>query len=89
MRRVLELAEQPGDDERGVLADVDGHVAHPLERARHQHHVHRPLARVGVVADVDRDLEDLAVQAVDDVVLPDEVLGQLHVAVPEGQAARA
>src|SRR5215471_6156933 len=33
MRSVLELPEQPGDDERDLLADVDGVVADPLDRA--------------------------------------------------------
>ena len=46
-------------------------------------HVHRPLARVGVVADLDRQAEDLAVQAVDLAVLADEVLGQADVAPGE------
>ena len=51
-----------------------------LERARDEHHVHRPLARVRVVADLERQLEDLAVEAVDLAVLAHEVLGQLDVA---------
>ena len=57
MRGVLELAEQAGDDEGGLLADVHGIVADPLDAARHQHHVHRPLALIGVVADLEREVE--------------------------------
>jgi hypothetical protein len=33
--------------------------------------VHRPLARIGVVADLERELEALAVEEVDRVVLAD------------------
>src|SRR3954451_19637754 len=49
MRRVGELTEQPGDDERGLLAYVHSVVAHSLERTAHAEHHHRPLARVHVV----------------------------------------
>ena len=83
VRGVRELAEQAGHDERHLLADVDGVVADPLERARDEHHVHRPLARVGVVADLDRRAEDLAVEPVDLAVLAHEVLGQADVAPGE------
>ena len=84
MRGVRELAEQPGDDERDLLADVDRVVADPLERARHHHHVHRPLARVDV-----RRRSSIArwktsrLSAVDLVVLAHEVLGQRDVAQRE------
>ena len=54
VRGVGELAEQPRDDERDLLADVDRVVADPLERARDEHHRHRPLAPVGVGPDLDR-----------------------------------
>ena len=57
VRGVLELAEQPRDDERGLLADVHRVVADPLDAAGHEHHVHRPLAPVGVVAELQRELE--------------------------------
>src|SRR3712207_7398528 len=40
----------------------------------HEHHGHRPLAPVGVRADLHRALEDLAVELVDLLVLADEVL---------------
>ena len=49
--------------------------------------MHRPLARVGVVADLDRHAEDLAVEAVDLAVLAHEILGQLDVATREGGLA--
>src|SRR3954454_23037188 len=42
-RGVRELPEQPRDDERDLLADVDRVVADALQRARDQHHRHRPL----------------------------------------------
>jgi hypothetical protein len=35
MRGVLELAEQAGDQEGDLLADVDGVVPDPLERPGH------------------------------------------------------
>src|SRR5512133_2124745 len=63
-RGVRELPEQPADDERGDLADVDGVVADPFEGSRDHRHVHGPLARIRVVADLDRELEDLAIEAV-------------------------
>ena len=80
MGGVLELAEEPGDDEGDLLADVDGVVADPLERACDEHHRHRPLAGVVVIADLDREVEDLLVEIVDDVVLADEVAGEGDVA---------
>ena len=45
--------------------------------------VHRPLAGVLVVADLDRAPEDLAVERVDLPVLAHEILGQLDVALGE------
>src|SRR5215207_2214343 len=38
VRGVLELSEQAGDDEGGLLADVDRVVADALDAARHEHH---------------------------------------------------
>ena len=64
VRRVRELTEKTGHDERRLLADVDRVVADALDRARAHHHVHRPLARVRVVSDLDREPEDLAVLAI-------------------------
>ena len=49
--------------------------------ARREHHRHRPLALVGVVADLQREAEALAVEVVDDVVLADEVARHFDVAV--------
>src|SRR5919198_2130453 len=43
---VLELAEQPGDEEGDLLADVHCVVADPLQRPGNEHHRHRPLASV-------------------------------------------
>src|SRR5436190_8172553 len=65
VRGIAEFAEETGHDERRLLADVDGVVADALQRPAHERHVHRPLARVDVVADLDRHLEQLAVDAVD------------------------
>src|SRR6201987_6353007 len=76
VRGVGELAEQAGDDERDLLADVDRVVADPLQAAGDEDHVHRPLARVRVIADLQRDVEDAAVDAVDLAVLAYEVLGE-------------
>src|SRR5262245_4144166 len=64
VRGVLELFEQPGDDEGDLLADVDRVVADPLDRPGGEQHRHRPLAPVGVVADLQRQAEALAVEAV-------------------------
>src|SRR6476659_2985957 len=80
VRRVLELPEQPGHDEGDLLADVDGVVADPLDRPRRQQHRHRPLAPVGVVADLERQPEAVAVEVVDDVVLANQVARHLDVA---------
>src|SRR3954451_11082958 len=74
MRGVLELAEEPGHHERDLLADVDGVVADPLDRPGGEAHRHRPLAPIGIVADLQRQPEAVAVEVVDDVVLADQVL---------------
>src|SRR5215207_2407949 len=87
VRGVLELPEQTGDDEGGLLADVHGIVADSLDAARNEHHVHRPLAAVGIVADLEREVEDVAVEAIDLVVLADQILGELHVPPREGLLA--
>src|SRR3954447_9119039 len=81
---ILELAEQPGDDEGDLLAHVDGVVADSLERPGDEEHRHRPLPAILVVADLDRELEALLVEVVDDVVPADEVARQLHVPIGEG-----
>ena len=52
MRGVRELAEEPGHHEDHLLADVDGVVADALQRAGNQNHVHRPLARIDVIPDL-------------------------------------
>src|SRR5829696_2938243 len=82
-RCVAEFPEQAGNYERDLLPHVDGVVADPLHRTRHEHHRHRPLADVRVVPDLDRAVEALAVELVDLRVLAHEVLGQLHVAERE------
>ena len=67
----------------GLLADVDGVVADPLQRPGDEDHRRRPLAAVGLVADLDRDAEALAVERVDDVVLPHQVPREVEVAPGE------
>ena len=52
-------------------------------RARDEHHRHRPLAPVGVGADLDRAREHAAIQAVDLLVLAHEILGDGDVAQQE------
>src|SRR5256714_617417 len=83
VRGVRELAEEPGDHECRLLSDVHRVVADALEPARHEHHVHRPLAHLGVVTDLDRELEALPVEPVDGLVLADQVLGEPDVATSE------
>ncbi len=56
-----ELAEEPGHNEHRLLGDIDGVASDPLQAARNQDHVHRPLADREVVADVDRARDDVAV----------------------------
>src|SRR5438034_8158937 len=65
VRGVRELAEQARDHECSLLTDINGVVADPLQGARHENHLHGPLACIGVIADLDRDAEAVAVQAID------------------------
>src|SRR5436853_7000915 len=58
MRGVAKLLELARQHEAELLADVDREVAHPLDGAGGEDHVHRPFARVGVVAALPRELED-------------------------------
>ena len=44
VRRVRELAELRREQERDLLADVDGVIADPLERTGHEHHAEAVLA---------------------------------------------
>ena len=83
MRGVLELPEQTGDDEDGLLADVHGIVADPLDAASDQRHVHCPFARIGVVPDLQREVKHVAVETIDLVVLAHQVLRKVHVAALE------
>src|SRR6185295_8227664 len=62
MGGVGELPEQARHDEGDLLADVDRVVADALQGARHEHHVHGPLAPGRVVSDLDRHAADLAVE---------------------------
>ena len=69
-RGVEELAEQAGDHEGHLLADVDGVVADAFERSGGQHHRHRPFTSVGVGAAHHGELKDLAMEAVDPETRP-------------------
>ena len=55
--------------------------------ARDEDHQHRPLASIGVIADLDRPAEDLTVEAIDLAVLAHEILGQSD--VPTGKRGPA
>ena len=83
VRRVGELAELAGDEVRGLLADVDGVVADPLEAARDEDHPQPPLALLRLVPDVEQAADDAAVRAVDQLVELDERLGPLEIALRE------
>src|ERR1700722_457322 len=80
VRLVGELAEQTRYDESNLLAHVHRVVADALKRACYEDHVHRPLARIGVVADLESRTENLAVEAIDLTVLAREVFGEADVA---------
>src|SRR4051812_20418243 len=83
VRANRELPEHPGDEKRGLLADVDRVVADALEGARDERHEHRPLARVLVVAGRDREPEDLTVEAVELAGPGEEGFGELDLAPGE------
>ena len=68
MRRVRELAELPRDEVRGLLADVDGVVADPLEAARDEDHPQPPLTLLQLVPDVKQAVNNPAVGPVDQLV---------------------
>ena len=75
MGRVGELAELAGDEVGGLLADVDGVVADPLEAARDDQHAQAPLARASSPPMLEHLLDGAAVRAVDQLVELDERLG--------------
>ncbi len=79
MGRVGELAELAGDEIGGLLADVDGVVADPLEAARDEDHPQAPLPRLLVAADLEQAVDDAAIGAVDQLVEVEQRLGQLLV----------
>src|SRR5215211_552868 len=85
VRRVRELAEEARDHEGDLFADVDGVVADAFEGAGDHDHGHRPFQSVAVLAATpDGHLKDLAVKAVDFLVLADEVFGEGDVTQLEG-----
>ncbi len=74
-RGVGELAELAGDEVRGLLADVDGVVADPLETARDQDHPQAPLPHLDIVAEIEQAVDDPPVRPVDQLVELQERLG--------------
>jgi hypothetical protein len=66
-----------------LFADGDGVVADAFECAGGECHRHGPFARVGVLAGIGGEAEDLAVDAVDVAVSVDEVFGHRDVALDE------
>ena len=80
---VGELAELAGDEVRGLLADVDGVVADPLEAARDEDHPQPPLPLLELVPDVEQPVDDPPVRAVDQLVELEQRLGRDPVALLE------
>src|SRR2546421_3617652 len=80
MRGVRELTELAGHEIRGLLADVDGVVADPLQATRDDDHPQAPLADGQIVAELEDPLDYAPVAAVDQLVQVDEGLGPLDVA---------
>ena len=74
-RGVRELAELAGDEIRGLLADVDGVVADPLEAARDEDHPQPPLPHLEIVPEIEQAVDDPPVRAVDQLVQVEERLG--------------
>src|SRR5688572_7171261 len=83
VRGVGELAELPAHQVGGLLADVHGVVADPLEAAGNDDHAQAPLADVGVGSEGEDVLHDAAVGAVDELVEVDERFGATGVSVAE------
>src|SRR5688572_6853587 len=73
---VGELLELAGQEERDLLPDVNGVIAHPLELARDDHHPDRPLQDVLIVGAGGNLPVHAPVQAVHRVVHLGEPLGQ-------------
>jgi hypothetical protein len=83
MRGVRELPELARDQERDLLADVDGVVAHAFESARSEVHVHPPLERLRVVGELGHLEMHVAVEAVDRIVHLREPHAELQVSAPQ------
>src|SRR5581483_2384437 len=77
------VMEQPRHDEHDLLGDIDGVLADPLQAPRDQHHEHRPLAQLDVLAHLDRTPEDLPVETVDLGVLARQFPRQLEITAGE------
>src|SRR5437764_10454137 len=83
MRGIGELAELGGQQVSGLLADVDGVVADPLERTRDDDHPQAVLPHLRVAAELEDACDDTAVCPVDELVEIDERLGPFEVTVAE------
>ncbi len=89
MRGIFELLEEAGDDEGGLLADVDGVVSHAFERPGDEKHRHRPLAAVLLVTDLDREAEAFTVEVVDHVVAAYQIAREVDIACGESRLGLA
>ena len=68
VRGIRELAELPRQEELDLLGDVDRVVAHALERASRQVHVHAPIEAAWIVGELQRLQMHVAVQPIDRIV---------------------
>jgi len=83
MGSIRELAELARQQIGGLLADVDGAIAHALDRAGDDDHAQSPLPQRGFGHHVDEAHDEAPVRAVDQLVELDEALGACEVAPRE------
>ena len=83
VRGVRELAKLTGDEEGGLLSDVDGVIADPLETAGDEDHAKPPLTELRLSSKREDVVDQPAVRRVDQLVQVDEELGSFEVAVGE------
>ena len=84
MRCVRELVELAGDEVLGLLADVDGVVADPLDAPRDDDHPHPPLLHSRGRGHREHLVDDGPVRPVDELVEVDEPACPVDVAGREG-----
>ena len=78
-RRVCELPPLGGDEECGLLGDIDRVIGNPFHASGDQHMPQRQLALLWRVLERERGLEDVTVEVVDLVVLDVDPLRQRQV----------